>query len=116
MASSRPPHVDPDDRLPTSSVRYSVYLFGRLTNQWCHLRTFVVKPVVLLANTAMIVRCHDESIGSDDAFPANGQPAPPVVAAGRFRSPSAPQPYLTGGPFQGDRSVETDDLRSHRRV
>src|SRR5882762_6368646 len=77
MASSRPPHVDPDDRLPTSSVRYSVYLFGRLTNQWCHLSTFVVKPVVLLANTAMIVRCHDESIGSDDAFPANGQPAPP---------------------------------------
>src|SRR6266850_2140520 len=79
MASSRPPHVDPDDRLPTSSVRCSVYLFGRLTNQWCHQRAFLVKQVALSANAAMIVREGDESNEIDDAYSADGKPDPPVV-------------------------------------
>src|SRR6185437_4633775 len=115
MASSSPPLADPDDRVPCSSV-HTAYLFGRLTNQWCHCRVFSVKQLALTPNIVMIVRCYDESNESDDAFSADGQPHPPVVAAERFRSPSAPQPHLTGGPCQGHRTVETDDLGSHRYV
>src|SRR3984957_12018835 len=93
---------------------YSVYLFGRLTNQsrmMCARRQVVV---ALAANTAMIVRRGDESNEYSYAFPTDNQRDPPAVATQRFRSPAAPQPHLTGGPCQGDLSVETDDVGSHR--
>src|SRR6185437_8293900 len=95
-------------------VLNSVYLFGPLTNQsrtMCTLRQVVV---ALAANTAMIVRRGYESNECSHAFPTHHQRDPPAVATQRLRSPSAPQPHLAGGPGQGDLSVETDHVGSHR--
>src|SRR5271154_173178 len=113
----RDPHMSiPMTNRPAHPVLNSVYLFGRLTNQSRTMRAVRQVLVDLAANTAMIVRRGDESNEYSYGFPTDNQRDPPTIATERFRSPSAPQPHLTGGPRQGDLSVETNDVGSHRRV
>ena len=71
---------------------FSVYLFGRLTNQWCIEGLLTSSIVVLAGNSAMIVRIDDESNENAHVcivtvalfINADGQRDSPVVATERF--------------------------------